>query len=62
MRFTVNDNCIGCGLCAATCPEVFSIGESGYSQAIRQDVAAELEQAANDTMDSCPSGAIEIVE
>lgn len=27
MKYVVNDGCIGCGLCAGTCPEVFSMGD-----------------------------------
>ena len=27
MKYFVNDNCIGCGLCAEICPEVFEITE-----------------------------------
>lgn len=31
-KVTVDDNlCIGCGLCASTCEEVFMIGEDGKS-------------------------------
>ena len=62
MRYTVNDNCISCGLCAATCPEVFSIGESGFAVAITEDVPEALETEANDAMEGCPVSAIETVE
>ena len=27
MKYFVNDGCIGCGLCAGTCPDVFSMSE-----------------------------------
>ena len=62
MRYTVNDNCISCGLCAATCPEVFSIGASGFARAIREEVPEELTAEASDAMESCPVAAIETVE
>ena len=62
MRYTVNDNCISCGLCAATCPGVFSIGERGFSHAIGEDVPPALESEANDAMENCPVSAIEILE
>ena len=29
MKYVVNDTCIGCGFCAATCPEVFSMTADG---------------------------------
>ena len=25
MKYKVNDGCIGCGVCEATCPEVFTL-------------------------------------
>ena len=34
MNATVNENCIGCGLCAGTCPEVFRMGDDGVAHGI----------------------------
>ena len=59
MKFRVNDNCIGCGLCESICPEVFNLGDSGKAEAVKEDVAPENEVAALDAKDSCPVEAIE---
>ena len=59
MKYTVNDGCIGCGLCEGTCPEVFSITDAGTAKAIEADVPAWCEDAAAEAMDGCPAGAIE---
>ena len=49
MKYKVNETCIGCGLCASTCPEAFSMGDSGLA------VATEK---AEDAKNGCPLGAI----
>ena len=33
MKATVNEDCIGCGLCEGTCPDVFSISDDGVAVA-----------------------------
>ena len=38
MKATVNEDCIGCGLCEGTCPDVFSISDDGVAVAIEEDV------------------------
>lgn len=58
MRYFVNENCIGCGLCAGTCPEVFEMTGAGVAHAM--DVDTDLD-AAVDAMESCPAAAIEEV-
>ena len=58
MKFHVNDNCIGCGLCANTCPGVFSMND-GRAVASPGGPAPDLEDSALEAMESCPVNAIE---
>ncbi len=53
------EGCIGCGLCADTCPEVFLIDEEGKAQAFA-DISPEYEECAEDTAAGCPAGVIAI--
>ena len=57
MKATVNEDCIGCGLCEGTCPEVFAIGDDGLAHAIEEEAA---EDAAQEACDGCPVTAIEL--
>lgn len=60
MKFKVNENCISCGMCAGCCPDVFHMNdETGTAEAIPEDVAPELEAAAQEAMEGCPASAIE---
>ena len=59
MKYMVNDGCIGCGLCAGTCPEVFSMADEGVAKAIESEVPVECEAVAAEAKDGCPVGAIE---
>ncbi|MCR4821125.1 MAG: ferredoxin [Elusimicrobiales bacterium] len=60
MKAIVNqDNCIGCGLCAGDCPEVF---ELNGDKAQGKEIPAGKEDAAKNTAANCPVQAIEIVE
>lgn len=58
MKATVNESCIACGLCAETCPEVFSMGGDGFAHG--GDVGAEHLEAAQEARDGCPVSAISI--
>lgn len=47
MRYYVNGECIGCGLCSAFCPAVFEMTDAGVAQALDRDVnAADMADAA----------------
>ena len=59
MKYRVNEECIGCGLCAGTCPEVFSMGDEGVAVAIETDVPEGALDSAAEAKDGCPVGAIE---
>ena len=49
--------CIGCGMCAATCPEVFRIAEDGTAEVIA-DPSAANEAAVKDAEGGCPVSVI----
>lgn len=59
MKYFVNDGCIGCGLCAGTCPEVFSMSNAGVAVAIEAEVPEGALDSAAEAKDGCPVGAIE---
>lgn len=58
VKITVDqDKCIGCGACAATCPEAFKL-DSGKAHPIRAEVEeVTCERAAES---GCPVGAISV--
>ena len=59
MKYFVNDGCIGCGLCAGTCPEVFSMIDAWVAVAIEAEVPEGALDSAAEAKDGCPVGAIE---
>lgn len=61
MKFYVNDECIGCGMCASICPEEFEMTDAGVAKAFPEDVVAEILPEAEEAKNSCPVGAIEEV-
>lgn len=61
MKATIDrDGCIGCGLCADTCPEVFRMADDGYAEVYTDPVPAEVEDTAKEAEDSCPVSVITV--
>lgn len=72
----VKDACIGCGSCAAICPDVFEIADDGFAQVksnidfetdilnteAKTPITEEIKKDVMDAIDGCPTGAIEIYE
>ncbi|HNX11338.1 MAG TPA: ferredoxin [bacterium] len=50
------DLCVGCGLCANTCPDTFQMNQAGKSEVISQDNTDCARTAAA----SCPVEAITV--
>ena len=56
-----NEKCFGCGACVATDPEHFAFDDNGLSKVISEK-NVEGNTTLEDTVESCPVGAIELFE
>ena len=59
MKYAVNENCIGCGLCVGLCPEVFAMTDEGVAAAVTDEVPETAERSAAEAAESCPVDALE---
>lgn len=59
MKVTINEECIGCGLCEGTAADVFEIGDEGVAVVIADDLD-DFEDVINEAAEGCPVGAIEV--
>lgn len=59
MEFFVNDQCVGCQLCACICPDVFQMTDAGVAHARQGPVDPDQLPLAQEARDQCPAQAIE---
>ncbi len=62
MKVTIDKNlCIGCGVCAALCPDIFELGPDNKSHVKDGDHSSSSE-CAKKAANACPVAAIHIEE
>ena len=59
MKYEVNENCIGCGLCISICPDYFTMADTGKAVTLEAPVPIGHENEAEYAAGSCPVDAIE---
>ncbi len=58
MKVTITDDCISCGLCVETCPEVFDMPEGEKAVPKMDTVPDDLLEKAQEAAEACPVDAI----
>lgn len=56
------DGCIGCGLCADICPEVFRMDDENLAEVYVDEVPEDAEDAAIEAQEGCPVSVITVEE
>ncbi len=60
MKATIDrDGCIGCGLCAESCPEVFRMADDGLAE-VCGEVTEANEELAREAAEGCPVSVITV--
>jgi ferredoxin len=52
--------CVGTGMCEATAPDLFEVGDDGISHVLREDVPPELLASARAAAEACPTRALTV--
>jgi ferredoxin len=52
--------CIGCELCADTCPTVFRMADDGLAEVYAHPIPPADEAAAKEAADNCPASVITV--
>ena len=52
--------CVGTGMCEATAPDLFEVGDDGVSHVLKDEVPPELAGAAREAAEHCPTRALSI--
>lgn len=61
MKATIDrSGCIACGLCPATCPEVFQMADDGLAEVIVDEIPEGAEDAAKEAAENCPVSVITV--
>ncbi|MHB1459580.1 MAG: ferredoxin [Armatimonadota bacterium] len=58
----IDEECIGDGTCADTCPEVFEMREDGLAHVIVDTVPTDAEEKCKQACEDCPTDAIVLEE
>lgn len=53
------DGCIGCGVCADICPEVFKMADDGLAE-VYAEAGDELADKVNEAAEGCPVSVIKV--
>ncbi len=62
MKVTIDqDGCIGCGLCAETCPEVFRMNDESIAE-VYGEATEVLADQVHEAAENCPVGVINVEE
>jgi len=61
MKASIDRNgCIGCGLCAETCPAVFRMADDALAEVYTDAIPTDSEAAAQEACDNCPVSVITV--